>query len=139
MRFNELISGVRSDVGVKIFGDDLDVLAGAPQAGRGVVRGIAGATDVKIEQVAGLPILTVKLDRQALARYGLSIGEVQDLVEIAVGGKPAGKLFEGDRRFDIVVRLPEDLRGNLDAIKSLPIPLPPGRMRRPSRKPPGRR
>lgn len=126
MRFNELIAGIRSDVGVKIFGDDLDVLAGIAQQVNGVVRGIEGAADVKTEQVAGLPILTVKLDRQALSRYGLSLGEVQNLIEIAIGGKPAGKLFEGDRRFDIVVRLPESLRADPDAIKSLPIPLPPG-------------
>ncbi|WP_375314358.1 CusA/CzcA family heavy metal efflux RND transporter [Bradyrhizobium sp. A5] len=126
MRFNELIAGIRSDVGVKIFGDDLDVLAGIAQQVNGVVRGIEGAADVKTEQIAGLPILTVKLDRPALSRYGLSIGEVQNLVEIAIGGKPAGKLFEGDRRFDIVVRLPDSLRADPDAIKSLPIPLPPG-------------
>jgi len=126
MRFNELIAGIRSDVGVKIFGDDLDVLANVAQQVNGVIRGIEGAADVKTEQVAGLPILTVKLDRQALSRYGLSLSEVQNLVEIAIGGKPAGKLFEGDRRFDIVVRLPESLRADPDAIKSLPIPLPPG-------------
>lgn len=126
MRFNELIAGIRSDVGVKIFGDDLDVLAGIAQQVNGVVHGIEGAADVKTEQIAGLPILTVKLDRQSLSRYGLSLGEVQNLVEIAIGGKPAGKLFEGDRRFDIVVRLPESLRADPDAIKSLPIPLPPG-------------
>ena len=126
MRFNELIAGIRSDVGVKIFGDDLDVLLGVAQKVNAVVRGIAGAADVKTEQIAGLPILTVKLDRQALSRYGLSVGEVQSLIEIAIGGKPAGKLFEGDRRFDIVVRLPEELRANPDAIRSLPVPLPPG-------------
>ncbi|WP_314958229.1 CusA/CzcA family heavy metal efflux RND transporter [Bradyrhizobium cosmicum] len=124
-RVNELISGVRSDVGVKIFGDDLDILQGAAKQVEAAIRGIRGASDVKIEQVSGLPILTVRLDRQALARYGLSVGEVQGIVEIAVGGKSAGKLFEGDRRFDIVVRLPEHLRGNLDAIRAIPIPLPP--------------
>jgi cobalt-zinc-cadmium resistance protein CzcA len=79
---------------------------------------------VKTEQVAGLPILTVKLDRRALSRYGLSVGDVQNIVEIAVGGKSVGKLFEGDRRFDIVVRLPERLRGNIEAIRAIPIPLP---------------
>lgn len=124
-RVNELISGVRSDVGIKIFGDDLDILQGAAKQVEAAIRGIRGASDVKIEQVSGLPILTVRLDRQALARYGLSIGEVQGIVEIAVGGKSAGKLFEGDRRFDIVVRLPEHLRGDLDAIRAIPIPLPP--------------
>jgi cobalt-zinc-cadmium resistance protein CzcA len=125
-RVNELTSGVRSDVGVKIFGDDLDILQGAAKQVEAAIRGIRGASDVKIEQVAGLPILTVRLDRQALARYGLSVAEVQGIVEIAVGGKSAGKLFEGDRRFDIVVRLPEHLRGNLEAIRAIPIPLPPG-------------
>ena len=106
---------VRSDVGVKIFGDDLDVLQGAAKQMQSVIQGIRGATDVKTEQVAGLPILTVKLDRRALSRYGLSVGDVQNIVEIAVGGKSVGKLFEGDRRFDIVVRLPERLRGNIEA------------------------
>ncbi|GLR84927.1 efflux RND transporter permease subunit [Bradyrhizobium iriomotense] len=125
LRVNELISGVRSDVGIKIFGDDLDILQGAAKQVEAAIRTIRGATDVKTEQVSGLPILTVKLDRHALSRYGLSASEVQGIVEIAVGGKSAGKLFEGDRRFDIVVRLPERLRGNLDAIRAIPIPLPP--------------
>jgi cobalt-zinc-cadmium resistance protein CzcA len=125
LRVNELISGVRSDVGIKIFGDDLDILLGAAKQVQAAIQTIRGATDVKTEQVAGLPILTVKLDRQALSRYGLSVGDVQNIVEIAIGGKSVGKLFEGDRRFDIVVRLPERLRGNLDAIRTLPIPLPP--------------
>jgi cobalt-zinc-cadmium resistance protein CzcA len=126
LRVNELISGVRSDVGIKIFGDDLDILQGEAAQVEAVVKSIRGATDVKIEQVAGLPILTVKLDRQALSRYGLSVSEVQDVVEIAVGGKSVGKLFEGDRRFDIVVRLPERLRENIEAIRAIPIPLPAG-------------
>jgi cobalt-zinc-cadmium resistance protein CzcA len=125
LRVNELISGVRSDVGVKIFGDDLDLLLETARQVQFAISGIRGATDVKTEQVAGLPILTVKLDRQALSRYGLSVADVQNVVEIAVGGKSAGKLFEGDRRFDIVVRLPENLRENLDAIRATPIPLPP--------------
>ncbi len=125
LRVNELISGVRSDVGVKIFGDDLDLLLETARQVQSAISGIRGATDVKTEQVAGLPILTVKLDRQALSRYGLSVADVQNVVEIAVGGKSAGKLFEGDRRFDIVVRLPENLRENLDAIRATPIPLPP--------------
>ncbi len=126
LRVNELISGVRSDVGIKIFGDDLDILQGEASRVEAVVKSIRGATDVKIEQVAGLPILTVRLDRQALSRYGLSVSEVQDVVEIAIGGKSVGKLFEGDRRFDIVVRLPERLRENIEAIRAIPIPLPAG-------------
>ena len=92
-----------------------------------VLQAIPGAADVKTEQVTGLPVLTVKLNRAALARYGLSVADVQALVEIAVGGKEAGQVFEGDRRFDLVVRLPEHLRVDIDAIKRLPIPLPEAR------------
>jgi cobalt-zinc-cadmium resistance protein CzcA len=125
LRVNELISGVRSDVGIKIFGDDLDILQGAANQVQSAITTIPGATDVKIEQVSGLPILTVKLDRQALSRYGLSTADVQNVVEIAIGGKSVGKLFEGDRRFDIVVRLPENLRGRLESIRAISIPLPP--------------
>lgn len=125
MRFNELISGVRSDVGVKVFGDDLDALLKIASQVQAVVAAIPGAADVRTEQVSGLPVMTIKLDRGALARYGLSAADVQSLIEIAVGGKESGLLFEGDRRFDIVVRLPEHLRVDVDAIRSLPIPLPP--------------
>lgn len=125
LRVNELISGVRSDVGIKIFGDDLDTLSTAAKQVQAAIQGIKGVSDVKTEQVSGLPILTVKFDRQALSRYGLSVGDVQNVVEIAIGGKNVGKLFEGDRRFDIVVRLPEDLRGRLEAIRAISIPLPP--------------
>ena len=124
LRFNELISGVRSDVGIKIFGDDLDTLPKLGQQVQDTIQPIRGAADVKVEQVAGLPILTIKLDRAALSRYGITVGDVQNLVEIAVGGKDIGKVFEGDRRFDIIVRLPEYLRGDIEAIRSLPIPLP---------------
>ncbi|MDB5583148.1 MAG: Heavy metal efflux pump CzcA [Bradyrhizobium sp.] len=125
MRFNELISGVKSDVGIKIFGDDLEALLQSARQVQAAIQNIPGATDVKTEQIGGLPVLTVKLDRQALSRYGLSVGDVQSLVEIAIGGKSVGKLFEGDRRFNIMVRLPEHLRGNLEAIRAIPIPLPP--------------
>jgi cobalt-zinc-cadmium resistance protein CzcA len=125
LRFNELISGIRSDVGVKIFGDDLDTLIQVAAQVQTVLQAIPGAADAKTEQVAGLPVLTVKLNRPALSRLGLSVADVQGLVEIAVGGKSAGLVFEGDRRFDLVVRLPEHLRSDIDAIKNLPIPLPP--------------
>ncbi len=124
-RFNELISGVRSDLGVKIFGDDLETLVRVAQQVQSVLQRVPGAADVKTEQVAGLPVLTVKLNRQTLSRYGISVAEVQNLVEIAVGGKSAGLVFEGDRRFDLVVRLPEHLRSNIEAIRSLPVPLAP--------------
>lgn len=124
-RFNELISGVRSDVGVKIFGDDLDVLVQSAAKVQAVLQDVQGAADVKTEQASGLPVLTVKLNRQALSRYGISVGDVQNLVEIAVGGKNSGMVFEGDRRFNIVVRLPEHLRSDISALKALPVPLPP--------------
>ncbi|HTO63853.1 MAG TPA: CusA/CzcA family heavy metal efflux RND transporter [Bradyrhizobium sp.] len=124
-RMNETVAGIRTDVGVKIFGDDLDVLLQAASRVQAILQKVEGATDVRAEQVEGLPVLTVKVDRQALSRYGINIADVQNLVEIAVAGKSAGKLFEGDRRFDIVVRLPEHLRSDMEALKSLPIPLPP--------------
>lgn len=124
-RMNELISGVRSDVAVKIFGDNLDELIQAASRVQAVLQKVEGAADVKAEQAAGLPVLTVQLNRQALSRYGINVADVQNLVEMAVGGKNAGRLFEGDRRFDIVVRLPEHLRSDIDAIRSLPVPLPP--------------
>jgi len=124
-RFNELISGVRSDVGVKIFGDDLDVLVQTAAQVQAVLQNVQGAADVKTEQASGLPVLTVKLNRQALSRYGINVGDVQNLVEIAVGGKNSGMVFEGDRRFNIVVRLPEHLRSDISALKALPVPLPP--------------
>ncbi|MCL8384567.1 efflux RND transporter permease subunit [Xanthobacter aminoxidans] len=125
LRFNELISGIRSDVGVKIFGDDLDTLLQVAGQVEAVMRAVPGAADVKSEQVSGLPMLTVALNRPAMARYGVSVAEVQELVEIAVGGREAGVLFEGDRRFDIIVRLPENLRTDVEALRDLPIPLPP--------------
>ncbi len=124
LRFNELISGVRSDVGVKIFGDDLETLVRVARQVQEVIEAVRGSADVKTEQVEGLPVLTVKLNRPALSRYGISVADVQAIVEIAVGGKNAGMVFEGDRRFELVVRLPEHLRLDIDAIKTLPIPLP---------------
>jgi cobalt-zinc-cadmium resistance protein CzcA len=124
MRFNELISGVRSDLGIKIFGDDLDTLLSVASKVESVVRAVPGAADVKTEQVSGLPMLTVKPNRAALARYGIALAELQEVVEIAVGGREAGLIFEGDRRFDIVIRLPERMRVDVDALSSLPIPVP---------------
>ncbi|MBZ2209784.1 CusA/CzcA family heavy metal efflux RND transporter [Massilia soli] len=124
LRFNELISGVRSDVAVKIFGDDMDVLNDTANKIAAVLGRVAGATEVKVEQTTGLPMLTVNIDREKTARYGLNIGDVQETIAIATGGSDAGTMFEGDRRFDIIVRLPEDLRTDLDALRRLPIALP---------------
>jgi cobalt-zinc-cadmium resistance protein CzcA len=124
MRMNELIAGVRADVAIKVFGDDLEVLASIGDQVEAIAQQVAGAADVKVEQVTGLPMLTVTPNRDALARYGLALDEVQDAIAIAMGGRAAGQLFEGDRRFDIVVRLPEALRTDLDRLAELPIALP---------------
>jgi cobalt-zinc-cadmium resistance protein CzcA len=126
LRFNELISGVRSDVAVKLFGDDMDVLNATAARIASVLGTIPGAAEVKVEQTTGLPMLTVNIDRDKTSRYGLNIVDVQDLVATAIGGKEAGTLYQGDRRFDIVVRLPESLRNDLEVMKRLPIPLPRG-------------
>ena len=126
LRFNELISGVRSDVAVKIFGDDMDVLNKTAEEVSSKLQKIPGASEVKVEQTTGLPMLTVNIDRQKAARYGLNVADIQDTVATAIGGREAGTLFEGDRRFDILVRLPESLRNDLESMKRLPIPLPRG-------------
>ena len=130
MRTNELISGVRADVAVKIYGDDLDQLVRSAAQVQKIVGSIEGATDVKTEQVTGLPLLTVEPDRQALANYGLNPSNVQETVATAIGGEEAGQLFEGDRRFDLVVRLPEDVRQDSAALADLPIALGAGAAQR---------
>ncbi len=126
MRFNELIAGVRSDVAVKLYGDEFDVMQPLAQRIGRLLQNVPGAADVKVEQTSGLPILSVVIDRAAIARYGLNITDVQDVLAVAVGGRNAGLVFEGDRRYALVVRLPETLRGDLTALRQLPIPLPPG-------------
>lgn len=123
MRFNELLSGVRADVAVKVFGDDLDRLHEIGQRLETVVAGIGGAQDVSIEQVTGLPVLQITPDRAALARLGLNVGDIQDVVAVSIGGAEAGQIFEGDRRFAVIVRLPEDVRSRVDEIGRLRIPL----------------
>ncbi|MGH8530344.1 MAG: efflux RND transporter permease subunit [Nevskiales bacterium] len=126
MRFNELISGVRSELAVKVFGDDLEALLKLGQEIEAVVKGVGGAADVKVEQTTGLPVMTITPRRELLHRYGLNVADVQEVVEIALGGKVAGQVFEGDKRFDLVVRLPENLRADQRVIESLPVPLPDG-------------
>lgn len=123
MRFNELISGVRSDLAIKIFGDDIEQLLALAKQVKGVLQKIPGAADIKIEQASGLPVLSIIPDKAALQRYGLNIADVQNVIQIALGGKEAGQLFEGDKRFDIVVRLPESLRTDINILEELPIPL----------------
>jgi cobalt-zinc-cadmium resistance protein CzcA len=124
MRFNELIAGVRSDLAVKVYGDDLDTLVEMAEEIEKIVATVPGAADVRTEQVTGLPMLTVTPDREKLAYYGLDVATVQESLRIAVGGESVGQVFEGDRRFDLVVRLPESIRTDLDALKRLPIRLP---------------
>ncbi len=123
MRFNELISGVRSDVALKIFGDDLDELNRLASVASEVLEAVPGAADVKIEQITGLPVLQVTPDRNALARHGLNVGDLQSVLQISLGGAQAGHIYEGDRQFDVIVRLPERLRENVDEIGRLRIPL----------------
>ena len=123
MRMNELISGVRADVAIKLYGDDLERLVEVGEKIEAIARTVDGAADVKLEQSTGLPLLTITPDREALVRYGLNPGDVQETVATAIGGEVAGQLFEGDRRFDIVVRLPERIRQDPAALHDLPIPL----------------
>jgi len=124
MRFNELLSGVRSDVAVKVFGDDMDTMNSTAAEISDVLEKIPGAADVKVEQTTGLPMMTIQIDREKAARLGVNVGDIQEAIGIAIGGRDAGVLFEGDRRFDIVVRLPERLRGDLTALQQLPIRMP---------------
>ena len=124
MRFNELLSGVRADVAVKVFGDDLDQLLEIGKSVGTVVEGIEGAQDVGVEQVTGLPVLQITPDRAALARLGLNVQDLQEVVATSIGGAVVGQVFEGDRRFDVVVRLPEAIRGDVAGIGRLRVPLP---------------
>ncbi len=124
MRFNELIAGVREDLAVKVFGDDFERMQKTAGQIAEVIRKIAGAENVKTEQTTGLPFLDINIDKGEIARRGLSLASVQDLIATAIGGTDAGLVFEGDRRFKIIVRLPDDLRDSIPALEELPLPLP---------------
>jgi heavy metal efflux system protein len=124
MRFNELLAGVRGDIAVKIFGDEFEPMLRAAKDVAANLRAVSGVADVKVEQVGGLPTLEIKVDKAAIARRGLSVSAVQDVIGAAVGGEEAGVIFEGDRRFDIIVRLPESVRADLEALSNLPVALP---------------
>ena len=124
LRFNELISGVRSDVAVKVFGDDMDVLNATAAQITAAMQKVNGASEVKVEQTTGLPVLTINIDRDKAARYGLNAGDVQDTIAVAVGGRQAGTLYEGDRRFDMVVRLSDAMRKDIEGLSALLIPVP---------------
>lgn len=126
LRFNELIAGVRGDVAVKLYGDDLTALTDSAGDVAQVLRGIEGAADVKVQQVTGFPTLDIVFDRPTIARYGLTVEDVAQPVAIALGGRPAGLVFEGDRRFEVVVRLEDAARDNFDQLGALPIVLENG-------------
>jgi cobalt-zinc-cadmium resistance protein CzcA len=126
MRFNELIAGVRSDVAVKLFGDDLQTLRQKGEEITRVVSSVRGSADVKLEQTAGLPVLRVKVDRDRCARYGISVGDVLDIVEAARAGKIVGTVFEGQRRFSLAVRFDDDTARTLEALGNVPVASPGG-------------
>jgi len=125
MRFNELLAGVRGDVAVKVFGDEFEPMLHAANQIAAVLRSTQGATDVKVEQINGLPTLEIAINRGEIARLGLSVAAIQSVIGAAVGGQEAGMVFEGDRRFEIVVKLPEDRRADLEVLRNLPVTLPP--------------
>jgi heavy metal efflux system protein len=124
MRFNELIAGVRDDVAVKIFGDEFEPMLAVADRIAGILRRLDGAADVKVEEVVGLPFLDIRIDKTEIARRGLSLAAVQDVIGMAVGGHAAGQVFEGDRRFQIIVRLSDRVRGDIETLKNLPVSLP---------------
>ena len=126
MRFNELISGVRSDLAIKIYGDDLEILLQQAQAVLSQIQALPGTADARIEQVTGLPMLSIVPDKVALAQYGLNLSQIQSVLAAAISGTQAGLIFEGDRRFDIVLRLPEILRNDINELNNLPIVLDNG-------------
>jgi cobalt-zinc-cadmium resistance protein CzcA len=124
MRFNELIAGVRSDVAIRIMGDDLDQLAALAGRVTAIAASVPGAADAQAEQVTGLPFIEIIPDRARLTQLGINVADVQEVVSAATGGTEAGQIFEGDRRFNIVVRLPESMRQDESVLERLPIPLP---------------
>jgi cobalt-zinc-cadmium resistance protein CzcA len=124
MRFNELLAGVRGDIAVKIFGDEFEPMLRAANEVAVNLRAVRGAADVRVEQTGGLPVLEIKVDKSAIARRGLSVSAVHDVIGAAVGGQEAGVIFEGDRSFEIIVRLPENVRADLEALSNLPVALP---------------
>ncbi|HOS02316.1 MAG TPA: CusA/CzcA family heavy metal efflux RND transporter, partial [Candidatus Hydrogenedentes bacterium] len=124
LRINELVAGVRGDLAIKVFGDDFEKIAPVAQQILKIVDSVPGASDAKAAQTEGFPSLSIEIDRKAAARYGLNVADVQDIIVTAIGGREAGLVFEGDRRFDIIVRLPDELRSDVKTLEQLPIPLP---------------
>ncbi len=126
MRFNELIAGVRGDIAVKVFGDDFASMNATAVRIAQVMRKVRGASDVRVEQTEGLPLLDIRPNRDAMARVGVTAGDVQDLVSTTVGGREAGMIFEGDKRFPVVIRLADTSRSDMQALGQLPVPTASG-------------
>lgn len=126
MRFSELVSGVKADIGIKVFGEDMEVLSKRADEIKAIVEKVPGAQDVSVEQVEGIPVLEIQVDRQAIARVGVNVSDIQDWVTTALGGQPLGQIIEGDKRFDLTVRLPEAIRTDVERLKTLPIATPNG-------------
>jgi cobalt-zinc-cadmium resistance protein CzcA len=126
LRFNELLAGTRGDLAVKVFGDEFEPMTKVANQIAAILCGIVGAEDVKVEQTSGLPFLEIKINKSEAARYGLSAGIIQDVIGTAIGGRDAGVVFEGDRRFPIVVRLTDSVRQDREALENIPVPLPAG-------------
>lgn len=128
MRVNELIAGTRSDIAIKVFGDDFDILKEKAEQIQRIIRGIEGAEDVRMEQISGLPVLQIKIDREAIARYGINVADVQEIIETAIGGKAATQVIEGQMRFDMTVRFPEEARQDIEGIKNIVVSAPDKRL-----------
>ena len=126
MRFNELIAGVRGDIAVKVFGDDFNSMNATAEKIASVLRRTQGAADVKVEQTTGLPMLDIRVNRDAMARLGVTAQDVQDIVNATLGGQQSGMIFEGDRRFPVVIRLSEDQRGDISLLSQVQVPTPSG-------------
>ena len=126
LRVSELIAGVRSDIAIKLFGEDFEVLKPKAEEIERAVASIRGAEDVKVEQVAGLPVVQINIDRSAIARYGINVTDINDVITTAIGGKAASQVLEGQMRFDLLVRFTEESRNNIEEIKNILISAPGG-------------
>ncbi len=126
LRTDELVSGVKADIAVKVFGEDLETLSSLGNRVQAVLGKVAGAEDVTMEQTTGLPTLEITIDRAAAARFGINVADVQEVIEAFIGGRTVGQVIEGDRRFDIVVKLPEALRNDITALEELRVAAPGG-------------
>lgn len=128
MRFNELITGVRADLAIKIFGEDLSILADKADEIKALVENVEGASDVTIEKVEGLPQMSIQYDRKQMAKYGVSVQDLNQVVSLAFAGVSAGYIFEGEKRYDLVMRLHEDFRKNISNIQKLYVTIPNGNL-----------